>query len=378
MASNDGLLACTRDRSFLFNPGQGSNWAQPISNDIGCIGPRSGALVRGVAYWLSEYGVVERRPGSPPEVISNRIQDIFTNPDDPDFVTRSSINQLAEFARGTHYEARQQYLLAVKTPNAKIGCDVVLAYNYFFQTWDIFRLRSELLEWSWSVDDDGNGVLLFQDSFGTMNVWDRGTIDGGSDERGVGLLEGLVVSADTASLTISSDNVLDTENGGLRGLQVYIRSGPGAGQWRTIAQNTATTLYFHEPWTVTPTSASEFVIGSIEFEWNGKDSDLGLPARVKKLRYLNVDHTVENEGGRAEVRVFTEFGATAHSEQAVADDGTVGVTTPSFDTAQGARGHVSGQSARGYHHRLQIRHTGPQKPLTIRRLSAGVEIQEQD
>jgi hypothetical protein len=379
-ASGDVLVACTRSRTFVYQENSGQQYATSASNDVGCIASKSGAEVRGTAFWLSDYGVIRRRQGQAPEIVSNQIQGMFTDPDDPNYVRRDPITRMASAARGVDYQARQQYLLAVKTVNAKIGCDLVLAFNYFFNTWDIFYLRAELVEWGWTVDDEGNRALLFTDAFGMVNVWDRGTTDGAGDNQGGGMLVAQVESATDVSIVVDSTNaVFRTDDAGsLRGAPCVITHGPGAGQWRTICRNDTGAIYFNEPFATTPTSASRIAIGSIEFEWNGKDSDLGLPTRVKEVRAINIDHKVEGQGGLAEVRVFEDFSTVARSESAEADDGTIGVAVPTFDTAGGARGHVSGQTANGYTLRVQIRHDGPEKPLTIRRLAATINIRDED
>lgn len=378
-SAGDVLVCATRSRTFVWDENSRPTYATPVSNDIGCIAPKSSAEVRGTAFWLSDQGVVRRRAGQALEIISNRIQSIFSDQDDANYLRRDPITQMASRARGIDYQERDQYLLAYKSVNAKMGCDVVLAYNYFFDSWDIFYLRSELLEWSWVVDDEGNRTLLFTDAYGVIHAWDRGHVDGAGDDRGAGMVDGQVVSATAASLTADAANaVFPTAGLGLKGVTVYIASGPGAGQYRHIYRNSEATLYINEPWTVTPTSASRFEIGRIEFEWNGKDSDLGLPGRVKKMKFLNIDHDPASHGGRAEVRVFSEFDALARNETAEADDGTEGVPVPAFDTAVGGRSMVSLQSAPGYNHRLQIKHSGPEKPLVVRRLSVGYEIRESD
>lgn len=385
--SGDALICCTRERTFVWDQSmydiQATSYAQPIANSLGCIAPKSGAEIEGDAYWLSDKGVVRRPPGGRPQIISKAIQSLFTDPDDPDYIERDPVTRLASFSRGVHYEPLNQYLLAVKTVNAKIGCDVILAYNYLFDSWDIFRLRSELLEWSWTADDDGNAALLMCDAFGVVHVWDRGTADGAGDDKGGGLLVGEVVSATSLSVTVSSTDALPTSGEGLKGAQLYISSGPGAGQWRTIIRNTTTVVYLAEEFDETPTSASQFQIGSIEFEWNGKDSDLGQPGRVKTLRFLHVDHTSQGQGGQAQVRAFTEFSSVpalvaAEGERDADLEPNEILEYRTFDTSLTGRSQVSLASASGYTTRVQIKHDGPERPLVVRRLAASLQVRQQD
>lgn len=386
-SSGDALVCCTRDKTFLWDQAsfdiKATSYALPVSNGIGCIAPHSGAEVNGDAYWLASQGVIRRSQGGRPQIISQPIQSLFTDQDDPDYIERDPITQMANFARGVHYEPLQQYLLAVKTSNAKIGCDLVLAYNYFFETWDIFRLRSELMNWAWTADDNGNATLLMCDAFGGLHVWDTGTTDGAGNEKGGGLLVGQVVSATSLSVTVSATSALPTDGEGLKGSTFYIKSGLGAGQWRTIVRNDEDTVYFSEELSLTPDTTASFQIGSIEFEWNLKDSDLGQPTRVKTLRFLQVDHTSEGQGGLAEVRAFEEFGAISvddriESERDTALEPNSAKDPNTFDTAQQGRSQVSLRGASGYNLRLQIRCDGPEKPLTVRRLAASFQIRQSD
>jgi len=370
------LLAATRSRTFGWaqetDDADGVDYATPLSNEIGCIAPGSAVEIRGVGYWLSDEGVVRFSQGRPPEIISNQIQSIFTDVDDQDYIVRDPVTRLASFARGAHYPSHQQYLLAVKTVNAKVGCDMVLAYNYFFETWDLWRLRSELLDWSWSVDDDGNAVLLFTDAIGGMHIWDRGSADGAGHNKG-GAPTGAILAATAYSAQLVSDSSLYTDGEGLKGATFYIKSGDGKGQWRTITRNNASSVYWAEVLDAVPDTDSTYEVGGIEFEWNFKDSDFALPGAVKVLRNISIDHRQEGLGGLAEVRVFSEF-----SKLSLIDDEGYDILNSSFEPAVGGRSMVTAHQAAGYNLRLQIKHDGPERPLSIRRLSASLTIRESD
>jgi len=346
--------------------------AFPLSQTIGCIASRSTVEIRGSCFWLSDQGVVKRESGANVQIISNTLQGMFTDTEDPDYIVRDSVTQLAEDARGTHYAPRQQYLLAVRSKNAKIGCDMILAYNYFFESWDIFRLKSELLNWTWAVDDDGNDVLLFADVYGNLNHWDHGDIDGGG-VSGVSISQtkGAVASATATSLTAVGEPWSAYDTGYWEGATVRITSGTGAGQERSVSRSDDESLFINEVWVINPDNTSSYELGGIDCEWNLKFSNLGLPGRVKRLKFVTVEHKQESQSGEVEVRVFKEYSSVDDFEGRELD-------VPTFHTGGQSRSTVGCSDSAGYNLRLQMKANGPQKPLEVRNINAVMESMESD
>lgn len=384
VTAQNAILAMTRSTTFMFNfqeyPGDQGTSAAPISRDLGCIAKDSPAEIRGVAYWLSAEGVV-RSDGTRVEVISNALQDMFTDPDDPDYIVREPWTQLAQDAQGVHYGPGQQYLLAVKTKNARQGCDVVLVYNYFFESWDIYRLEHGLAKWSPAVDDDGNEILLFSDPYGQVYQWDKGFVDGAGEVNNSGVLRGRVSAATALTLTVSESaslfvpafsNQFTSATLGLQGAYVKITKGTGAGQIRRVSRvNNGVKYEFNEKWDTTPDTTSEWELGGIDAVWNFKNATLGLPTRVKRLKFLNVDQKKLGPGARCEVRVFRE-------DEPIDYLTGKGLEVPVFLTSGGTRIHLGMQDAAGYSLRFQITANGPEAPLEVRGLSATMVIGEQD
>jgi len=379
VGAGSDMMAMTRNSTYSFswdvNP-YDIGYAAPLSQSIGCTAPDSPVEIRGAAFWLSNQGVVKRDERGAVEIISNTLQDMFTDPEDGDYVVRDPVTQLSSDARGVHYGPRQQYLLAVRTRNAKIGCDLVLAYNYFFESWDIFRLKSELLNWTWAVDDDGNDTLLFMDVYGNLNQWDVGEVDGGGEQPSgesviIAQSSGTVASATSTTVTASGTPWARFSTGYWEGSVVRLVSGTGAGQERSIEKSDTNTLFLNQEWDVNPDTTTSFEIGGIDCEWNLKFSNLGLPSRVKRMKFISIEHKEESIGGTAEVRVFKEFSKEDEfSSRSLA--------VPTFHTATEPRSVVGCSDAAGYNLRIQLKADGPQKPLEVRNINAVMESMESD
>lgn len=369
------LLLWTPNQTFAatwnVNPMTESQQAAPISRDKGCISHDSFACIDGTAYWLSDRGVVSYRAGmAEPEIISAPIHRIFTDPEDPDYMVRDGVTLLAEDAQGVHFSANQQYLLAIKTKNSKGACDVVLAWNYFLETWDILRLRTELTRWNPAKDDAGNEVLLFTDAWGSIWQWDTGYTDGAGSVNYAGTLRGIVTSAAANTLTDtgaafyqnSSDPTFSTNVLNLDGAYVKILAGTGAGQIRRIENNSATVLRVAEVWDINPSTNSVYEIAGVDFTWKSKFSNMGLYGHIKRLKWISVDHKRETWISFPEVHAYREFRQeTVQDERALAER--------SFSTGEDARSRVGLEDAAGYNLAVAIQDDGPESPLEIRAIS---------
>lgn len=382
VSAQSALLAFTRKSTFVYNYNQTpaeSQYAYPISRDLGCIAPESAVEIRGIAYWLSAEGVC-RSDGTRVEVMSNDLQDMFTDPDDPDYIVRQSWSQMATACKGAHYAPGQQYLLAVRTKNAKQGCDVVLVYNYFFECWDIFRLTTGLMRWAEVVDRDGNTVLGFVDDFGQFCRWDVGHVDGAGEVNNHGALTGTTSASTNLSLTpgytanlysSSLSNNFSSATLGLEGAWLKIVAGKGQGQIRRVERVLNGAFVLNEDWETLPNTTSVWELGGIDFTWNFKRTNLGLPGRPKTVRFLNVDQKAQGLASEAEVRYFAD---SSDADVLSATD----EAAATFPTGLTKRAKAAGKEATGYALKVQIRCDGPEAPLEIWNLSAPMLIKQED
>lgn len=70
------------------------------------------------------------------------------------------------------------------------------------------------------------------------------------------------------------------------GLKVYILSGTGEGQERTISSNTADTLTVSSAWDTQPDNTSVYAIGGIPWHYDHSWNDYGTRSRWKRLRFI--------------------------------------------------------------------------------------------
>lgn len=377
------LLAMTRNMTYAFDyqsyPGDLGGLATPVARDIGCIAPKSFVEVRGVGYWLSDHGIV-RSNGGNVEVIGNSLQDMFTDPDDSDYVTRSRSNQLAEAYVG-HYPDEQQILMAVRTKNATQGCDVILAYNYFFDTWDFFRVRAGVTGFSESVADDGQPILLFTDGFGQVNKWGEGTVDGAGEVNKRGQIRGKVISATELGVVLSNQNSLfvgagsaDFSSGslGLDGAFLKVTSATtGLVQYRRVFDNDAVSVRITKSWDTTPSADDYWELGGIDHLWKLKNSTISLPGRVKNLKAVNIYHKKEQEGSVVSVKYFPDF-ATVDSQT------IAGNQVDAFRTGDDTHSQVRCHDTVGYIHRIELDASGAETPFECRFLECAFKAREED
>jgi hypothetical protein len=381
------VLAFTRKTSsgFAYDQVPTSNDAQMISNTVGSVSHDSFVEIEGAAYWLSDRGVIRYQAGGAMENLSAPIMGMFSDPSDKDYVSRTPDTQLASVAVAAHYAARNQYLLAVKTESGRQGANVVLAYNYVLNTWDILRLDCELVRWIPSVDDTGRDVLMFTNTTGDVYRWDTGLTDGAGEVTLSGTLKGPVTAATATTLTDSNAEFFvasDSENFsqynsdvtvglGLDGAWVRIVSGTGAGQKRSILRNIATQLFLSNAWAQTPDTTSAYEIGGIDAAINFKASNIGVPGRIKRLKKVNLDLKTEGREGRATIKAFRDFQVQSQNENK-------GIANRTFTTGEGGRLMVGMDEAAGYNMRISLEANGPKNPIQIRTISAAIEIGETD
>lgn len=79
-----------------------------------------------------------------------------------------------------------------------------------------------------------------------------------------------------------------------KGVRVKILKGKGAGQVRTITTNTAIEFTVSQAWLDIPDTTSQYSIGFIDAEWDSRWFNYNVPKRVKRLRYLHLN--VDRQG----------------------------------------------------------------------------------
>ncbi len=157
----------------------------------------------------------------------------------------------------------------------------------------------------------------------------------------------------------------------LDGAYVEIIAGTGAGQVRRIVSNTSTKLRLDRAWDVTPDTTSQYQIGGIPAALKLKFSNLGLPAQVKRMKFLTVTHKREALGSSPKVRVYQELLDENYYDNK-------GIPSPSFQTNRSGQSQVGLQDAAGYNLSLEIEANGPEAPLELRHLTAVMEAGEKD
>lgn len=372
--AGNNLVMATRRDTYAMNYGaeplDSGGVAASIRRGVGCIGRESAAECEGFAFWLSDEGIV-RSNGQSAEIISHHLRRIFTDREDADYIVRRRNNGMAVDAYGVCYEARHQYLLAVRTRSGRQGANLVIVYNYLLDSWDLYRVPCGISKWSKGEDDKGNPVLLFSDPYGGLWKWDIGYVDGAGENNNHGKLKGRFVSTDTLTDVLSDTAVLFTASHsnnfssatlGLENAVVRIVSGAGEGQERRIVRATGTTIYRDAPWDTAPDTDSVWEIGSIPCLLKLKASDFGARGAIKRLKQLGVDYDRESLGGSVLVEAFSDDNDASRQDMN-------GVAGKPFTTAGSGRAMVGLDDAAGYLVRITLDASGAENPLRIRGLS---------
>lgn len=382
MIGNAGqnLVACTPEATFAFSyaeyPTEGGQSMQAISRGFGCIAPGSFVEVDGLAYWLSARGPVVC-DGASVRLLDSHLRDMFTDPDDQDYIPRRRSTGLAE-ASAAHHVKDQSIWWSVRTKGKE---NLILVFNYVYQSWDILKYDHRIDSLATVDDAAGDPRVMIQDEFGYTWKADVGTVDGAGEVNNHGQLKGQVVSASQLALQLSDDqrifvpamskNFPSSPQTGLDGCHVKIVAGTGAGQTRRIDKSSGANIYINEAWTTEPDTTSVWELGGISWNWRFKNADLGQYTRVKRLKYLAVQQPETVTQGRAEVKVYPNRSPLDWAEQE-------GIAKPVILTGREGRTETGLSDAAGYTLSIELSGDGPENPMEISGLSVTMEQGEQD
>lgn len=381
MIGNAGqnLIACTPTATFAFNyqdyPSEAGQTMQAISRGLGCVAPNSFVEVDGLAYWLSERGPVVC-DGSAVRLIDGHLRDMFTDPDDASYIPRRRSTGLVE-ASGAHQVREQSVLWSVRT---KAKENLVLVYNYIFQTWDILEYDHRIDSLVTVDDAAGDPRVLLQDEFGYTWKMDVGSVDGAGEVNNHGQLRGEVVSAGNLILNLSSiqsiftgsmSNNFTSGSTGLDGAFVRIIGGTGAGQKRRIDVSSGANIYINEPWDTEPDTTSIWELGGINWKWRFKHSDLGRYTEVKRLKFLQIQQPESITQGSADVKFYPNRSSLDWATQKE-------IEPSRLELGRDGRTQTGASDAAGYTLAVEISGEGPENPMEITGLSVTMTVGERD
>lgn len=382
--AGNNLVMATAQHTYAMNYGgeplDSGGVAASIRRNLGCIGSMSAAECNGLAFWLSDQGVV-RCDGQRVDVVSHAVRRIFVDREDEDYILRRRSNGMAVDAYGVHYPARNQYLLAIRTRSGRQGANLILCYNYLLDTWDILRSSIGIAGWSPCEDEKGNPILLFTDPYGGVWKWDHSYVDCAGENNNHGRLTGRFISTATLSDTLLDDpgglfiasmsNNFSSATLGLENAYIKIVSGTGVGQERRIVTNTTKIIYRDTPWDIAPDSDSVWEIGGISCVWRLKRADFGQRGNIKRLKHLMMDYDRQDLAGLVKVQTYIED----KDVSVQAENDSAGKP---FTTGLNGRAQIGLDDTAGYLVRVEIDASGPENPLRVRGLGLSLTSGEKD
>lgn len=302
----DQLVIFKRNSIYVLSGDDNTNFVlQRAQTDsrIGAINNRVPAVIGNRVYFLSQRGIYSF-DGLRIQYESAKIEPFFdvARP----FSQRNFNWAFESIACGVNYKnaTKNWYLLAVPTSSTQKN-DFVLILDTLINAWTyadgieanslaIMQETNKPRLWSgdvngyvWRQDDTDSDGYVHTASFSTSNA------------NGVNTLEDLTLASVISLATGAGLNTLtDTTLLGVvanqyAGQQIYINTGAGAGQFRTITSNSASPVTFtiSAPWGVIPLAGDQYTVGGLLMGLN--TSPVGV--RVKIVGGL----------GQGEIRTIT-------------------------------------------------------------------------
>lgn len=236
--------------SFGANPATDGVLSNVLSR--GCVNNRSWAVIDGEIYALDRQGVYATN-GADLVPLSTPLWPLF----DPDSGSAFRIQwEWSEHFHCVPHPAGESILFFVSLTGGPPRH--ALVYRYRRKSWDI-------LEYAVPITSSCLGALRGRPQvyLGSMSreilAANVGHSDGVADSDE---LRGEVTSAGVDWVTDSGATF-----GSLVNVPVRIVSGRGKGQMRLVVENTATTLYVDQPWSVRPDTTSVYQVGGIEWRY---------------------------------------------------------------------------------------------------------------
>lgn len=412
----DRLVICKRNKTYVLtfreNPGIEVFVPSRISSDIGCVGPRTFAQTESGSVWLADRGVAfydGRTVQHVPE--SANMNDIFTDPDNPNYVRRDRNGRVIE-AVGVFNPSREQYLLLLPTVNTNRGCNMMLVWDVKLQNITLLKFCQEFLSMVVAKDAAGNQRVYLGDTNGFVWIFDIGDCDGVGFPNATGTVRGTVtfagVDPSTGASVLDDDSATFIEGGipgladlsgiaglsgsfgggemGLAGVCVYTRRVGAAydDPWvqRVIYAATTHRLYVTPQWGPdTPFDATgqvtyEYMIGAIELDLLFKPQNYGTDDISKRDWRQIVVHETEQFASKLRVDLLPDFSMADPEADTVVDPVTEDVGEGRVFRMDYAKGRQIKPVGRNVHFYMAVRmrNFAPEEPIGIINHLLGVEV----
>jgi hypothetical protein len=403
----DRLVICKRRKTYVLtfreNPGFEVYVPSRISSDIGCIGPRTFAQVESGSVWLADRGLAiydGRTVMHVPE--SQAMNDIFVDPDNPNYVRRDRNGRVIE-AVGVFYPKAEQYLLLLPTVQTNRGCNMMLVWDVKLKNVTLLKFCQQFLSMVVAKDADGNERVYLGDVNGFVWIYDIGDCDGVGVPNATGTVRGDITLAGVDTATgasfLDDDTAVFIEGGipglgglsgiaglsgafgggdtGLAGVCVYTRK-KGASYddpWtvRTIYAATGTRLFVTPQWgpdvpfDETGENEYEYMIGAIELDLLFKPQNYATDDMSKRDWKQIVVHQVEQFASKLRVDLLPDFSQSDPEAETVVDTVT-GETGEGrvfrMDYAKGRQKHPVGRLVHWYMG-VRMRNFAPEEPIEV-------------
>lgn len=397
----NGLIICKRRKTYVLrfstNPVLEVNVPARVSSDIGCIAPRTFAQIASRSVWLSDRGLAQfdgRGVSHVPESDVNN--DIFINPDNPNYVRRDRNGRVIG-AIGVFYPKREQYLLLLPTVKTTRGASLMLVWDTSLQNITFYEFCQEFVSMEVAKDAEGNERVYLGDSDGFVWIFDIGDTDGVGLPNATGTVRGTVTSAgvDASGASFLSDSSASFLAGGLPGAAglsgvaglsgfsgtngmalagscVFVRPAGSAldTPWvsRKIFASTQGKLYVTPSWgDDQPAAGDDYMIGPIEWIAEFKPRNYDTDDYQKRDWQQVITHIPESVASKVRVELIPDFQNSDEFEDNVIDPVTQDVGEGRALRMDFSKGRQIMPVGRNIHNYMQVRmkNFAPEEPVQI-------------
>ncbi len=376
---NEILLIFKRDATYaLFGDSPDSWQIRLLFAHVGCTSHRSLVTVEGITYWWSELGPMRWAGQGDPEPIG---QIYLGDQVGPSSVTSARLHHVAV----GWDQPRQSIFWAVPVGTGQTQNNRLYPWNYRVGRWEAHRWNPFDISAIAQIQDLNSRPWVWVGNYlGRAYKWWNADNDGART--------GFTRAGSVTSANFSGGNTIlthagatfDTTSIGLKELGLYLVDPNDPShlvQRKRITANTATTITVESGFTVNAGRTYTYIVGGINFQWNTRTVDSGVPFYKKRYEFLHVQVESTVPVVTLAADVYFSYGVDYLSVLSLSTGGNAGVWGTSlwdnfvWGGAQATLDTRLRMARTGRAWKAVMRHLNVDEPFTLRKIAMRSELQ---